>query len=563
MLKLVYVNLIVSFFSYQSEVSIVPDAAPDMPLPFPLHITDTISALSYGLHADDNDDDDGRHGTQLPYVETDDTRLLNEAISTFHQLVSNSIKSLNVLQKSTTNQLFLSNNVKFTIQPAANFVNHLETCVLAHGYLPYDYSQLQNAINKAQIPEKIFLSQRPLYENMDIQLWSSMINSNPPKCSVWQKSGPFNSGLGKIIDDHNCEQPLPTLCLHSMGQNTFYHQTMTKEVQQQLLHQMHFFLYLLSQLSLYPKPSQHFASDIAKHIADSLQHFRDNVQLNIRGNKISYGMISSMELCLSYIQLALQKSTHSEHWLANIRQNKNFHDIKRYTDRLEIILNKMGVADDKDDNSGLNHDDDDDGHDHDDGHDDGDDNDDDHAPPPIPPSTTEENDQNNDSHNNNRAKDNHNDDGAYDDHGDNDDQDDQNITTHHTNQTNTSTMSWYQYVRYLLTSDRLSNETTSFVSDPNVANTTTGPGYDPDNPYFTDATVQLWPLLKFVTLSTFHLAAMINFLIDILFKICFLLLVVYTLVLSYRIEALHKQVQQLDPTKITPEQIRLLKKTNQ
>ena len=124
-------------------------------------------------------------------------------------------------------------------------------------------------------------------------------------------------------------------------------------------------------------------------------------------------------------------------------------------------------------------------------------------------------------------------------------------------------MSWYQYVRYLLTSDRLSNETTSFVSDPNVANTTTGPGYDPDNPYFTDATVQLWPLLKFVTLSTFHLAAMINFLIDILFKICFLLLVVYTLVLSYRIEALHKQVQQLDPTKITPEQIRLLKKTNQ
>ena len=58
MLKLVYVNLIVTFFSYQSEVSIVPDAAPDMPLPFPLHITDTISALSYGLHDDDDDDAD-------------------------------------------------------------------------------------------------------------------------------------------------------------------------------------------------------------------------------------------------------------------------------------------------------------------------------------------------------------------------------------------------------------------------------------------------------------------------------------------------------------------------
>ena len=41
MLKLVYVNLIVSFFSYQSEVSIVPEAAPDMPLLFPLHITDS------------------------------------------------------------------------------------------------------------------------------------------------------------------------------------------------------------------------------------------------------------------------------------------------------------------------------------------------------------------------------------------------------------------------------------------------------------------------------------------------------------------------------------------
>ena len=338
---------------------------------------------------------------------------------------------------------------------------------------------------------------------------------------------------------------------------------MTKDVQQQLLHQMHFFLYLLSQLSLYPKPSQYFASDIAKHIADSLQHFRDYVQLNIRGNKISYGMISSMELCLSYIQLALQKSTHSEHWLANIRQNKNFHDIKRYTDRLEIILNKMGVADDADDNSGLNHDDGDDGHDHNDGHDDGDDNEDDHAPPPIPPSTTEENYQYNDNHDNNRANDDHNDDGAYDDNGDNDDQDDQNITTHHTNQTNTSTMSWYQYVRYLLTSDQLSNETTSFVSDPDVANTTTGPGFDPDNPYFTDATVQLWPLLKFVTLSTFHLAAMINFFIDIFFKLCFLLLAIWTLVLSYRVETLQKQVQQLDPCKITPEQMKLLKKANQ
>ena len=58
-------------------------------------------------------------------------------------------------------------------------------------------------------------------------------------------------------------------------------------------------------------------------------------------------------------------------------------------------------------------------------------------------------------------------------------------------------MSWYQYMRYLVTSDQLSNETTSVVSDPDVTNTTTGPGYDPDNPYFTDATVQLWPLLKF------------------------------------------------------------------
>ena len=122
---------------------------------------------------------------------------------------------------------------------------------------------------------------------------------------------------------------LPTLCLYRVGQNTFSHQIMTKDVQQQLLHQMHFFLYLLSQLSLYPKPSQYFASDIAKHIADSLQHFRDYVQLNVtRGNKISYGMISSMELCLSYIQLALQKSTHSEHWLANVRQNKKLSGYK-------------------------------------------------------------------------------------------------------------------------------------------------------------------------------------------------------------------------------------------
>ena len=191
-----------------------------------------------------------------------------------------------------------------------------------------------------------------------------MINSNPPKCSVWQKSGPFNSGLGKIIDDHNCEQLLPTLCLYRVGQNTFSHQIMTKDVQQQLLHQMHFFLYLLSQLSLYPKPSQYFASDIAKHIADSLQHFRDYVQLNVtRGNKISYGMISSMELCLSYIQLALQKSTHPEHWLANVRQNKNFQDIKNYTDRLKIIFKKMELEDDKDDSSGLNHNNGDDGHD--------------------------------------------------------------------------------------------------------------------------------------------------------------------------------------------------------
>ena len=124
-------------------------------------------------------------------------------------------------------------------------------------------------------------------------------------------------------------------------------------------------------------------------------------------------------------------------------------------------------------------------------------------------------------------------------------------------------MSWYQYVRYLLTSDQLSNETTSFVSDPDVANTTTGPGFDPDNPYFTDATVQLWPLLKFVTLSTFHLAAMINFFIDIFFKLCFLLLAIWTLVLSYRVETLQKQVQQLDPCKITPEQMKLLKKANQ
>ena len=154
MLRLVYVSLIVSLFSYQSEVSIVPNAAPDMPLPFPLHLTDTISALSYGHHADDDDDGDGRHGTQLPYVETDDTRLLKEAISTFHQLVSNSIKSLNVLQNSQKIPLFLSNNVKFTIQPAANFINHLEKCALAHGHLPYDYSQLQNAIDKTEVLRK-------------------------------------------------------------------------------------------------------------------------------------------------------------------------------------------------------------------------------------------------------------------------------------------------------------------------------------------------------------------------------------------------------------------------
>ena len=160
MLRLVYVSLIVNFFS--DSVSIVPGAAPDMPLLFPLHITDTLSALSYGHHADD-DDDDGRHGTQLPYVETDDTRLLKKAISTFCQLVSNSIKSVSVLQNSTKNQLFLSNNVKFTIQPAANFVNHLETCVLAHGYLPYDYSQLQNQ-QSANTWENLFESKATLWK---------------------------------------------------------------------------------------------------------------------------------------------------------------------------------------------------------------------------------------------------------------------------------------------------------------------------------------------------------------------------------------------------------------
>ena len=70
-----------------------------------------------------------------------------------------------------------------------------------------------------------------------------------------------------------------------------------------------------------------------------------------------------MELCLSYIQLALQKSTHPEHWLANVRQNKNFQDIKNYTDRLKIIFKKMELEDDKDDSSGLNHNNGDDGHD--------------------------------------------------------------------------------------------------------------------------------------------------------------------------------------------------------
>ena len=255
----------------------------------------------------------------------------------FQEAVLNDINRLNqTLQQDVTFPYFLSETLKFSVMPSKPFHQTLYDCASQHGFLPYGMHFLHNVIDQQHVPSPIYISQKPIFRSVDPAQWQKTISDSSGLCSIWQISDVTEQAEIKAQPD--CNQALPSICLQSVGTRTYSTQFDHQTTKQQLLASSQHLFYLLTQLLTYPSPQKHFASDISLHLTEAFEIFAYFIE-----NKadVSYQALFASKRCIDLIQLALQKAQHSEGWKAEERQQSNFEAIQNLLNNHTLLIKSM------------------------------------------------------------------------------------------------------------------------------------------------------------------------------------------------------------------------------
>ena len=262
---------------------------------------------------------------------------LRELVLKFQSAVKVHSNWLNqtILQNNTF-PYFLSESLKFAILDPNPFQQSIHECAVQQGYIPYGMHLLHNAIDHKYIPSRIYISKKPIFRSVPSSQWQQSITNNSEQCSIWQINQITLQAEVKAALD--CNQKIPSICIQSVGTETHSNQTEFQASQQMLLASSEHLYYLITQLSSYPSPHERFASDISIHLTEAFATFAESIE---KRPDFSYRSLFAFKRCTELLQLALQKAQHSESWKAEERQQSNFEAIQSLVNNHSIFLKNI------------------------------------------------------------------------------------------------------------------------------------------------------------------------------------------------------------------------------
>ena len=300
-------------------------------LPMILNLAQTFSNASLGVPSDAFQ----RWVNEHPLDSSMET--LRELVLKFQSAVKVHSNWLNqtILQNNTF-PYFLSESLKFAILAPNPFQQSLHECAVQQGYIPYGMHLLHNAIDHKYIPSRIYISKKPIFRSVPSSQWQQSITNNSEQCSIWQINQITLQAEVKAALD--CNQKIHSICIQSVGTETHSNRTEFQASQQMLLASSEHLYYLITQLSSYPSPHERFASDISIHLTEAFATFAESIE---KRPDFSYRSLFAFKRCTELLQLALQKAQHSESWKAEERQQSNFEAIQSLVNNHSIFLKNI------------------------------------------------------------------------------------------------------------------------------------------------------------------------------------------------------------------------------
>ena len=300
-------------------------------LPMILNLAQTFSNASLGVPSDAFQ----RWVNEHPLDSSMET--LRELVIKFQSAVKVHSNWLNqtILQNNTF-PYFLSESLKFAILDPNPFQQSIHECAVQQGYIPYGMHLLHNAIDHKYIPSRIYISKKPIFRSVPSSQWQQSITNNSEQCSIWQINQITLQAEVKAALD--CNQKIHSICIQSVGTETHSNRTEFQASQQMLLASSEHLYYLITQLSSYPSPHERFASDISIHLTEAFATFADSIE---KRPDFSYRSLFAFKRCTELLQLALQKAQHSESWKAEERQQSNFEAIQSLVNNHSIFLKNI------------------------------------------------------------------------------------------------------------------------------------------------------------------------------------------------------------------------------
>ena len=523
-------------------------------LPMILNLAQTFSNASLGVPSDAFQ----RWVNEHPLDSSMET--LRELVLKFQSAVKVHSNWLNqtILQNNTFPYL-LSESLKFAILDPNPFQQSLHECAVQQGYIPYGMHLLHNAIDHKYIPSRIYISKKPIFRSVPSSQWQQSITNNSEQCSIWQINQITLQAEVKAALD--CNQKIHSICIQSVGTETHSNRTEFQASQQMLLASSEHLYYLITQLSSYPSPHERFASDISIHLTEAFATFAESIE---KRPDFSYRSLFAFKRCTELLQLALQKAQHSESWKAEERQQSNFEAIqslvnnhsiflKNIASRVQILetnrhqYRRRAQGDFLDDQSqqqgsGMSSP----------SHPDSvgiDEDDDEYDPRNASNSTINVSNSSSNVSNStiNASNPNFNASNSSSNASNSNFQDDNANPTNGSDASapSWSPASWFTWDYWL---PQAQNSTEPAQDNQLQLFDSSGNGSFPQNIYSNLEMVKFWPFPKLLTLAAFHLFSIIEFYVNLLWKILTILLAVYVYVLDQKISRLERQFNNLNRT---------------
>ena len=497
-------------------------------------------------------DDDQSSPQSFPRWPQDqqDLNVLKVSIIKYQEVVQEDIDRLENIQNQDhgISDFFISNDLKFSILAPNSFQQHLETCGVKNGFLPYGMHLLHNAISQQNIPSPLFISQKPIFKSSDVLKWAATIDHNADSCAIWHLTA---IGTPEVKPEEDCSTHMHSICIQLAGNQSYQNLLMNKNALPHLLISTKFLNYLLSEISSLEAPDSKYASDIGMHLSHSATHYAENIG---RKGFVSYTMLAAAQHSVSLLLLALSKSQHSSFWQTEAFQQSNFDKIQTAWNQNTIFLSKLvskveaqlqqnkresrkidnngddvtTVRPTQQEGSGLA----------------------DHyqAPSsstsPTTPSTSSTSSTTSSTSSTSSTT------NAGDHHHDDDDNQSGQNDDNPTQPDSPSIFSWTYWFGQPTSNQTLPN---SNATDENIHNNDTSldiQGASPDgfpyDIYMNWGVIRMWPFAQLIPFARFHLLALIEFYINLLWKCLTLALAVYVGLLSRRVRNLEIKCHSLD-----------------